>query len=208
MEKEKTGFIDLAKKSLLVLTTSLGSLLTSNQSKALPLKPISIGNDNDIKNYDIFQKKVLRPKMVLKINTRNLENNMAGMYSMHVSHSSHASHGSHSSHSSHFSGSTSPPSTPKSPPPPKETIKVNPPAETITKYTLGSRTLSKGMEGSDVEELQNKLIKLGYELTASAYFGDYTEAAVLKFQTEHELKPDGEVGQKTLSVILKQYYGH
>ncbi|KFF27392.1 hypothetical protein IW16_09215 [Chryseobacterium vrystaatense] len=68
-------------------------------------------------------------------------------------------------------------------------------------YYLGSRILFKGLEGSDVEELQKKLKKLGYDIIVSGYFGDKTEKAVINFQQNNELKPDGRVGSKTIEII-------
>lgn len=52
-----------------------------------------------------------------------------------------------------------------------------------------SRSLSLGLEGSDVTELQNNLISLGYLATgkATGYFGSLTEAAVKKFQCDQGL---------------------
>ncbi|PXY47319.1 peptidoglycan-binding protein [Flavobacterium hydrophilum] len=66
---------------------------------------------------------------------------------------------------------------------------------------LGDRVLYKGCQGADVEQLQKLLAKLGYDIIISEYFGDRTEKAVIKFQNDNELKPDGRVSGITLLKI-------
>ena len=66
---------------------------------------------------------------------------------------------------------------------------------------MEGRVLYKGLEGNDVEELQKKLKRLGYDMPTSAYFGEKTEQAVIRFQKNNELKPDGRVGSKTMEII-------
>ena len=71
-------------------------------------------------------------------------------------------------------------------------------------YILGERILKNGCEGNDVKELQSYLIQLGYDLGswgADGEFGDATEIAVRKFQTEHNCDVDGEVGPETLAAL-------
>ena len=66
------------------------------------------------------------------------------------------------------------------------------------------RTLQNGMSGSDVRALQTDLIRLGYDLGrwgADGDFGDATEQAVRKFQSEHGLEADGEVGEATRAAL-------
>lgn len=64
-----------------------------------------------------------------------------------------------------------------------------------------SRILLKGMNGSDVTELQHRLITLGYTVSLSGTFDNVTGAAVRKFQSAHNLDPDGEVGEATLHAL-------
>ncbi len=66
--------------------------------------------------------------------------------------------------------------------------------------------LRDGSVGEDVRKLQSNLIKLGYSVGscgADGEFGADTKAAVLKFQREHGLEVDGEVGPLTLAAIDK-----
>lgn len=67
-------------------------------------------------------------------------------------------------------------------------------------------TLSSGMNGSEVKELQEKLIKLGYSCGPRGADGDYgggTASAVRDFQRDHKdkLAMDGIAGPKTLALI-------
>lgn len=64
--------------------------------------------------------------------------------------------------------------------------------------------LSKGQVSSDVKDLQNNLISLGY-LTGKAdgVFGKNTENAVIAFQKEYGLTPDGLVGSATKAKIAE-----
>ena len=69
---------------------------------------------------------------------------------------------------------------------------------------LGDRLLINGMSGPDVKELQTDLIKLGYSCGAwgaDGDFGDQTEMAVRRFQTQQGLAVDGQVGPKTIAAL-------
>lgn len=71
---------------------------------------------------------------------------------------------------------------------------------------LGERILRNGMEGEDVKELQDALIKLGYDCGkwgADGDFGDATEMAVEKFQKDHDCAVDGEYGPKSHAAMVK-----
>lgn len=74
---------------------------------------------------------------------------------------------------------------------------------------LGSRTIRKGTQGTDVKELQEALLKLGYSLPKYGADGDCgreTVEAIKRFQEDHDLEVDGEVGKesyKALQAALK-----
>lgn len=71
-------------------------------------------------------------------------------------------------------------------------------------YKLGDRILKNGMDGDDVKELQTMLISLDYDCGiwgADGEFGDATEQAVRKFQTDHGCAVDGKVGPETLAAL-------
>lgn len=82
---------------------------------------------------------------------------------------------------------------------------------TLPCLSLG-RNLRVGMEGEDVQKLQESLIKAGMlaEGKATGYFGPLTEAAVKKWQTEQGIVSSGSaastgfgvVGPKTRAAIL------
>lgn len=68
------------------------------------------------------------------------------------------------------------------------------------------RTLSKGMEGEDVKQLQKDLITLGYDLGkwgADGDFGEDTDKAVRAFQKDKKLTVDGIVGNNTFNALEK-----
>ena len=60
--------------------------------------------------------------------------------------------------------------------------------------TLGSRTLKNGSAGTDVRELQERLVKLGFDVGSCGVDGDYgtdTEKAVKLFQKANGLEASG-----------------
>jgi hypothetical protein len=69
---------------------------------------------------------------------------------------------------------------------------------------LGDRLLKNYSEGPDVAELQQALIKLGFDCGrwgADGEFGDCTELALIAFQTSAGVDPDGEFGPVTLKAL-------
>ena len=67
---------------------------------------------------------------------------------------------------------------------------------TLPERELGARLLKRGMSGSDVRELQELLMQLGYELPkygADGDYGDETVSAVTAFQRQAGLTADWRV---------------
>ncbi|MBV6627642.1 MAG: peptidoglycan-binding protein [Rivularia sp. (in: Bacteria)] len=62
---------------------------------------------------------------------------------------------------------------------------------------MAPQTLSRGMNGSDVERLQSDLSAKGYEVSVNGNFDEYTENAVKAFQKDNGLTVDGVVGAET-----------
>ena len=85
------------------------------------------------------------------------------------------------------------------------TSTIVPNGETASTYhKYGSRILKKGSAGTDVRELQNNLIKLGYNLPkygADGEFGAETYTALVAFQKKAGIAADGEAGQETYKAI-------
>ena len=63
-------------------------------------------------------------------------------------------------------------------------------------------TVSIGITGTDVREIQARLKELDYLTKVTDYFGDETEAAVKEFQSRNGLTADGSVGAKTKDVLF------
>lgn len=63
-------------------------------------------------------------------------------------------------------------------------------------------TVSIGISGTDVQEIQLRLKSLDYLKKVTDYFGDETEAAVKEFQSRNGLEADGCVGAQTREVLF------
>ena len=61
-----------------------------------------------------------------------------------------------------------------------------------------------GDEGTDVEELQKRLVELDYMTKATGYFGDETAAAVKEFQDRNDLSTDGMIGMATREMLYSE----
>lgn len=66
-------------------------------------------------------------------------------------------------------------------------------------------TVSEGVNGTDVEELQKRLAELGYLTSgATGYFGTDTSKAVEAFQKRNNLDVDGNVGSATREALYSE----
>ena len=61
-----------------------------------------------------------------------------------------------------------------------------------------------GDEGTDIEELQKRLVELDYMKKATGYFGDETAAAVKEFQERNHLDVDGMIGVNTKEALYSE----
>ncbi len=72
--------------------------------------------------------------------------------------------------------------------------------------TPSERVLRRGMSGTDVKEMQEGLIRLGYSCGLSAADGDFgadTEKALLSFQENNRLETDGLYGAESRAMMEK-----
>ncbi|MBQ6003750.1 MAG: peptidoglycan-binding protein [Clostridia bacterium] len=63
-------------------------------------------------------------------------------------------------------------------------------------------SVSEGAEGDDVEELQSRLVELGYLKQATGVFDEATTSAVKLFQKRNNLTSDGTVGENTRETLF------
>ena len=70
-------------------------------------------------------------------------------------------------------------------------------------------SLKEGAYGPNVEQLQSILKKIGfYDGKVDSKFGPLTKDAVLRFQKEFGLTPDGFVGKNTLNRLIPYINGY
>lgn len=67
-----------------------------------------------------------------------------------------------------------------------------------------TRVLKKGMTGSDVTWVQNRLIELGYSLSLTHLYDDATFNAVKAFQKQNGLTADGLAGSQTFAILKSE----
>lgn len=68
--------------------------------------------------------------------------------------------------------------------------------------TQASALVKQGDRGSEVTTVQQRLQKLGYfKATATGYYGPITRRAVIRFQRDNGLLPDGIVGTNTQALL-------
>jgi len=80
------------------------------------------------------------------------------------------------------------------------------PGVTCPSYTANPRQspVKLCQSGLPVENVQIRLVILGYDIAIDGYFGPTTDAAVRQFQTDQGLESDGLVGPDTWAVLLGQ----
>lgn len=77
------------------------------------------------------------------------------------------------------------------------TIGASPPSSAESAISSGD-ILETGDQGAAVRDVQRRLNRLGYPLSADGGFGPYTESRVRDFQRDHNVAPTGKVGRTTL----------
>lgn len=127
-------------------------------------------------------------------------------------HRSHRSHSSHRSHASHYSSYTQPrEEKPKREEPKKSGVveeeKANSSSQEMKNtmiFEFGSRVLKRGMQGTDVIELQLILRKKGYkDIALDGHFGEEVEKAVKEFQKKMEIEETGKADVTTIYFLKK-----
>ena len=58
------------------------------------------------------------------------------------------------------------------------------------------------LRGSDVKRIQQALAKTGYTVSTDGVFGPHTHNAVVRWQQEHQMRPDGVVGPAMMEKLL------
>lgn len=77
--------------------------------------------------------------------------------------------------------------------------------DTFDNNSLSREYLSQGSSGYEVAQLQERLKELGYfNENITLYFGPVTEAALIEFQTDAGLTPDGVYNDATKSVLTAE----
>ena len=75
-------------------------------------------------------------------------------------------------------------------------------AASMAMNSFAVELMKNGTRGDDVKEIQEMLISSGYlDGNADGIFGPKTEKAVLAFQQDNGLVPDGVVGMETWTAI-------
>lgn len=77
-----------------------------------------------------------------------------------------------------------------------------PVAPAVKYITLEVPVLKRGMKGEAVRALQAQLVGYGYKIVVDGSFGAKTENAVMCYQEDNGLTPDGSVGRVTRSKML------
>lgn len=153
--------------------------------------------------------KILRsgePKLIAGHRSHSSHRSSGGGHYSHSSSSSHRSHSSHSSSSSgsHYSHSSSTYGSSSS----NRSTVYTPPTKTAGDYSLGDRTLSSGVHGSDVNELLPYLIRYYYLKSGVVskkgkyyVYDSNVVSAVKHFQKDAGLTQDGKLTSDVLSVL-------
>ena len=192
----------LIRTLLLSATVALFHGFTKADTKKTLSLDFDLPNDDGSSEISKGQQKIV--KNVYKI-MRNGDAKLIAAHRSHRSHSSHrSSRGGHYSHSSssHYSHSSSSYGSGS------QSSVYTPPAKTAGDYSLGDRTLSTGIHGSDVDQLVTYLVRYYYikEGVVSKKSGYYVYDsnvvnAVKHFQKDAGLTQDGKLTYEVLTKL-------
>lgn len=195
-----------SKKIIKTLLLSATVALFHGSAKADTKKNLYL--DFDLPNGDVSSEISKRQQKIVKDVYKIMRNGDAKLIAAHRSHRSHSSHrssrGGHYSHSSssHYSHSSSSYGSGS-----RSSI-YTPPAKTAGDYSLGDRTLSSGIHGSDVDQLVPYLVRNYYlkEGIVSKKGGFYIYDsnivnAVKHFQKDAGLTQDGKFTTEVLTKL-------
>jgi hypothetical protein len=213
---------DLSMLLKKVFFTSLAGIMAKEVNGGAAVDISSYHNVDENTTLTIEKVSNLQPKLLLKQNSNEEWSVLA--HRSHRSHSSHRSHyssstsgtnrssgsgssGSSSGAGSGASGGTGWPAPIVSPAKSRQTNS----GISATALKLGSRTLKRGMSGTDVTELVNILLKKKYlklendetQVTGSLIYDETIEATVEQFQKDNKLTVDGVCGPLTVFYLKK-----
>ena len=201
-----------SKKIIKTLLLSATVALFHGTAKADVKKSFSLDLDLGLPNGGASPEVSKGQQPIVKNVYKIMRNGDAKLIAGHRSHSSHRSHrssrGGHYSHSSsssrHYSHSSSSSSYGSG----SRSSVYTPPAKTAGDYSLGDRTLSTGIHGSDVDQLVTYLVRYYYikEGVVSKKSGYYVYDsnvvnAVKHFQKDAGLTQDGKLTYEVLTKL-------
>lgn len=209
-----------SKKIIKTLMLSATVALFHGAAKADAKKNFSLDLDLGLSNGGASPEVSKAPQPIVKNVYKIMRNGDAKLIAGHRSHSSHrssrgghyshsssSSHRSHSSHrssggGSHYSHSSSSYGSGSS------SSVYTPPVKTAGDYSLGDRTLSSGIHGSDVDALVPYLVRYyylkdGVVSKKSGYYVYDTNVvnAIKHFQKDAGLTQDGKLTTSTLTAL-------
>lgn len=208
-----------SKKLIKTLLLSATVALLHGSAKAETKKAFSLDLDLGLSNGGANSETAKSPQPIIKNVYKIMRNGDAKLIAGHRSHSSHrssggghyshssSSHRSHSSHrssggGSHYSHSSSSYGSSS------RSSVYTPPAKTAGDYSLGDRTLSSGIHGSDVDALVPYLVRYHYlkdgVVSKKSGFHVYDSnvvSAVKHFQKDAGLTQDGKVTSTVISEL-------
>ena len=195
-----------SKKIIRTLLLSATVALFHGSAKADTKKTLSL--DFDLHNDDGSSEISKGQQKIVKDVYKIMRNGDAKLIAAHRSHRSHSSHrssrGGHYSHSSssHYSHSSSSYGSGS------RSSVYTPPPKTAGDYSLGDRTLSTGIHGSDVDQLVPYLVRYYYikDGVVSKKSGYYVYDsnvvnAVKHFQKDAGLTQDGKLTSEVLTKL-------